>query len=707
MVSRNSAGVYVSEKDFSDYIPSLNGSVVAVVGFASQGPTNKATLVTNQDQLLRTFGDPDAVIPADGIKGALEILEETSQVYFVRCVTSSGTDASASVAIGTQPYIELSTSAFSGGGTYSRFVFGNLKDSSGAAPGQSYEFSLASGVTSATAASAIEQQVNRIFGANGHVSYYKDGSALTEKVYFVNTYAGSGSQLNLSGYSGTVASPTTLWTDLSGTNGGGTSMKGHGYAGGADHDGSGWASSIGAHFVRADASAGVYMVRSMYNGSGYSYRTVTPKNSPSRIAGIQIKTVAGGKGNTNFEVWKDGGRSESFLMEVVTPVSGDNYFPENVLNTGTDNATSQWIKAQFETHGGVDNAWTEPTAWGTAVANLALSNANGDSTAESAKFIKLVDGTFSMVNGNNGDGDVDSDGNAELSDTDVTAALIGNRALKTGMYTLDIESLDHISMVCIPGVTTQSVQNEMVSFAENTGNFLYFLSPPQGLTSEAQAIEWHNGSYTGRTTSLNTSYGALAWPWLKVFNPWNGLDEWVDPAVFAIKVACYTESHGESWFAPAGLVYGRLTKPTDVEVQLGKGARDALYQAGNNINPIVKFVRDGIVVYGQKTLKRTASKTDRINVRLLLIKLKKMLRQGARSLVFQPNDPITWQRVKDIINPVLEDLRTRRAIRPGYRVVCDATTNTPLRVDRGELWCKIVIEPVTAAEVIEFEININ
>lgn len=698
---RLSPGVYVREKDLSDYTPSIANNVVAVFGFASQGKPNEATLITNQAALLNTFGDPDSVVPSDGIKAALEILEETSQLYYVRCITSSGADASASVELGAQPYVSLATSAFGNGGSYSRFVFGNLKNSAGTIAPVDYEFSMASSVTSATAASSIEGNINRLFGDSGQVAYYKDGTGATEQVYFVDKYSGSSAQIDVSAYSGATASPTTLWTGASGN------LIGHGYAGNSNHDGSGWASSVGATFNRTSASGGVYMVRSMYNGSGYNYRTVTPQNSPSRAAGLQIKPVAQSKGKTNLEVWKDGGRDESFYVELASPVSGDIYNPEVVINTGTDNAVSQWIKAQFEAEGSEDPTWTVPAAWGTAISNVYVTNAAGAGTGESVKFAKIVDGTYNLINGNNGDADVDSDGNAELSDAAVTAALIGNRALKTGIYAIDLESLDNILLTLIPGITTQSVQNEMISFAEETENFLYLVTPPQGLNSEAQAIEWHNGNYTGRTVALNTSYGAVAWPWLKVFNPWTGLDEWVDPAVFAAKTICYTANTGEVWYAPAGLVYGKLTKPTDVEVKLGQAQRDALYQAGNNINPVTKFVRDGIVLWGQKTLKRTASKTDRINVRLLLIQIKKALKAANRTLVFQPNDPITWQRVKDIVNPYLDDLMTRRAIRPGYKVICDATTNTPLRVNRGELWCKLIIEPITAAEIIEFEINIT
>ena len=80
MVNYVSPGVQVIEKDISDYTPSINTSIVGMVGFAGKGPTNKATLITNQNNLVRTFGKPSEAIPGQALEGALEILEQTIQL---------------------------------------------------------------------------------------------------------------------------------------------------------------------------------------------------------------------------------------------------------------------------------------------------------------------------------------------------------------------------------------------------------------------------------------------------------------------------------------------------------------------------------------------------------------------------------------------------------------------------------------------------
>ena len=103
-----SPGVYTIEKDISDYTPSINSSVVGIVGFASKGPTNKATLITSQNNLINTFGEPSEAITGQGIEGALEILEQTNSVYFVRAAGDTAADASATLSFGTCPAIMVS-----------------------------------------------------------------------------------------------------------------------------------------------------------------------------------------------------------------------------------------------------------------------------------------------------------------------------------------------------------------------------------------------------------------------------------------------------------------------------------------------------------------------------------------------------------------------------------------------------------------------
>ena len=99
-----SPGVYTIEKDVSDYAPSVNPSIVGLVGFASKGPTDTATLITSPADLLRVFGTPDLVNGGQGVYGALDILQKTNQVYFVRAATSEAKEANYGIPLAVNPH---------------------------------------------------------------------------------------------------------------------------------------------------------------------------------------------------------------------------------------------------------------------------------------------------------------------------------------------------------------------------------------------------------------------------------------------------------------------------------------------------------------------------------------------------------------------------------------------------------------------------
>jgi phage tail sheath protein FI len=168
----------------------------------------------------------------------------------------------------------------------------------------------------------------------------------------------------------------------------------------------------------------------------------------------------------------------------------------------------------------------------------------------------------------------------------------------------------------------------------------------------------------------------------------------------------YTDAVSDTWFAPAGFQRGRLTKPTEVEVKLNQGDRDSLYSGGNIVNPIVAFPQQGLTIFGQRTGQRSPTALDRINIRRLMIYVRKTILAATQRFVFEPNDEFTWSQIEGVVNPFLDDIRRKRGITE-FRVVCDETTNTPLRVDRNELWTKVILKPTKTAEVIVFEINLT
>lgn len=255
------------------------------------------------------------------------------------------------------------------------------------------------------------------------------------------------------------------------------------------------------------------------------------------------------------------------------------------------------------------------------------------------------------------------------------------------------ESID-INLIAAPDFAGEkSVINKLITLCEaERGDSFAIIDPPQNLTVQ-QAVEWHNGDgQWANENALNSSHAALYYPWIQIYNQFTESLQWVPPSVKIVSVYAYSDSVSEVWFAPAGLNRGRLFTTEKVEKQLNASDRDYLYNSmTNSINPIVNFVGDGIVVYGQKTLQRKPSSTDRVNVMRLLLYIKKILATAVKYLLFEPNDELTWILYRQLVEPLVEDIRRRRGLYE-FKVICDKTTNTAFDIDNntmvGEIWLK-------------------
>jgi hypothetical protein len=187
----------------------------------------------------------------------------------------------------------------------------------------------------------------------------------------------------------------------------------------------------------------------------------------------------------------------------------------------------------------------------------------------------------------------------------------------------------------------------------------------------------------------------------------------------ALRTIAYSDNVSEVWFAPAGTRRGLVTSISDVgyvtgtlgtattfvPAPLNLGQRNNLYKYFTNINPIVAFPGRGIIVWGQKTSAPDASAEDRINVSRLIMYIKRSLRKNTMSFVFQPNDKLTQDNLKAMVDAFLGNLITLRGLYD-FASVCDGSNNTPERIDANELYIDIALKPVKAAEFIYIPIRI-
>jgi len=283
--------------------------------------------------------------------------------------------------------------------------------------------------------------------------------------------------------------------------------------------------------------------------------------------------------------------------------------------------------------------------------------------------------------------------------SELDAAIIGNPQDSSGMYGVQNSETFDINLLIIPGMTSGAVIGQGLQLCESRGDVLYLVDPPFGLRPQ-QVVDWHNGMLLSDLShAINSSYGALYWGWLEIYDQFSKQNVWIPPSGHVGSVFARTSRVADQWMAPAGINRGKLLTPLAVEYNPSQGERDLLYGSGNAVNPLVAFPKDGIVVFGQRTLQRTETALDRVNVRMLLIYLKKNLVQILRAFVFEPNDATTWAQVRTLINPFMADIQARRGL-DAYNVVCDESNNTPQRRDMNQLWVSVFIKPTRAIEFI-------
>ena len=200
-----------------------------------------------------------------------------------------------------------------------------------------------------------------------------------------------------------------------------------------------------------------------------------------------------------------------------------------------------------------------------------------------------------------------------------------------------------------------------------------------------------------QTETRNSSYAATYYPWVQIMDQSLGIYRYVPPSVVMAGVYHFNDTIGQPWFAPAGLNRGGIDSAVQAYRKLTQSNRDDLYDS--NCNPIATFPGQGVTVFGQKTTQKKASALDRVNVRRLLINIKKFVAMSSRSLVFEQNTSDLRNQFLNIVNPYLEQVQSNAGLN-AFRVVMDATNNTPETIDRNELIGQIFLQPSRTAEFI-------
>lgn len=324
---------------------------------------------------------------------------------------------------------------------------------------------------------------------------------------------------------------------------------------------------------------------------------------------------------------------------------------------------------------------------------------------------------------NNGGATVDGWVNAAANNADGSGAfgrLAQRRVIATAMQAAVAGNEDlrdpnrNFTLICAPNFP--ELTDELVNLNSDRGETAFIIIDTPMRKTPTEAVQWIQGTGAAENGEdglvTKNTYSAVYYPAGRGTTP-AGNTVTVPASHLVLYTYAYNDNISFPWFAPAGLTRGVVQNGSAVgyitteeefkAVSLSQGQRDAMYL--NKVNPIAQFPLEGVVVFGQKTLHPTSSALDRVNVARLVAYLRERFDEIARPLLFEQNDKLTRDRAVQLFESFLGDLLSKRAL-TDFAVVCDESNNTPIRIDRNELYIDVAIAPTKAVEFIYIPIRI-
>lgn len=340
----------------------------------------------------------------------------------------------------------------------------------------------------------------------------------------------------------------------------------------------------------------------------------------------------------------------------------------------------------LETHQGLSmDADTEEYVGAVKSAYIDVSDIGSEADADKSRPAK---GTFKLTDGDDGlDGLCDAD-------------YIGNAAAVTGLHAFD--DITDAVQLAVPGVCAPAVITAGLAYAENRGDMLFVTETPFDLNPQ-EAVDFRLGQGDYDHAAFVSSYGAMYYPKIKIYDTIRRRNRLISPVGDVIGVMAANDYTANESYVPAGTRRGRVLNALGVDVNVGGRGRlgDGNYLCENQVNPLCMFDDTGTVVWGAQTLQRQASLLREVNVRRMMIIVRKTIAAYARAYIHQPNDPRTWREFYRGLEPKFREWQAQRWFYD-YRIFCDqdaptleaARLNTAESVQRGEFKCECFIKPV-------------
>ena len=373
--------------------------------------------------------------------------------------------------------------------------------------------------------------------------------------------------------------------------------------------------------------------------------------------------------------------------------------------TGSDGRAdpSKWIDATYTRDGNI------VTDTGTKTRAFLAKDLKTTSNRKFAKFTLPMQGGFDGTNifdqdkkklSNNAvKREMDDDNQGKLAGPTVAA-------YRKAVDIMGSKTDSDIQILAIPGIRHPSVTDFAISAVENRFDAIYIMDIEQRdnhnnvVVNSSQKIHVLNTVNDFKNRALDSSFAAAYFPDLTVVDPETGALVSTPPSVAVLGAYGNNDSAGHPWTAPAGFTRGALSAVQASDVLLNRTNLDDLYDA--DINPITAFPGTGITVWGQKTLLEGASALDRVNVRRLLIYVRRKVRNIANTLLFEPNRAETLEKFSSLVNPVLQRVQDQAGV-DRYKVIIDTTTTTQADIENNTIRGKIFLQPTRTVEFVALD----
>ena len=272
-------------------------------------------------------------------------------------------------------------------------------------------------------------------------------------------------------------------------------------------------------------------------------------------------------------------------------------------------------------------------------------------------------------------------------------------------------TMTRVNVLAVPGVRQSIVTDHISAKTKANSRIFYTQDIPNydkdqkrlfdDSTSRPDVIKTSD-SFDAR--KIDNNYTAVYFPDVTLIDDINDTQVRVPASVSAFGAIGYNDKVGFPWFAPAGFSRGDLENVVNTKSRLNAADRDYLYE--RRINPIASFPNAGYVIFGQKTCQLAKSALDRVNVRRMLLEVKRRIVEIASSLLFEPNTPATRAKFVSQVVPKLALIQAQQGV-DQFKVVCDSSNNSQTDVELNKLNGRIVLVPTRAVEFIVMDFIIT